>query len=126
MNSGSQSSLSNGHIVIANALIFEIIAKTHWRFKRGILISDVSQMDMQASSTFSEAFDFASGAIGERFQNPFWRLTDLFLGARLRRAVSEVKRFGRSIVAVAVQKRSGKLLEGTRITAHIATLYPEA
>lgn len=69
------------------------------------------QMDMQASSTFSEAFDFASGAIGERFQNPFWRLTDIFLGSRLRNAVSEVKRFGRSIVAVAVQKRLGNIPE---------------
>lgn len=72
------------------------------------------QMDMQASSTFSEAFDFASGAIGERFQNPFWRLTDLFFGSRLRRAVTEVKRFGRSIVAVAEQKPSGNLEQGDK------------
>lgn len=71
-------------------------------------------MDMQASSTFSEAFDFASGAIGERFQNPFWRLTDLFFGSRLRHAVTEVKRFGRSIVVVAEQKRSGQIAQGDK------------
>lgn len=71
-------------------------------------------MDMEASSTFSEAFDFASGAIGERFQNPFWRLTDILFGSRFRSAVAEVKRYGRSIVAVAVQKRSGKLSAGDK------------
>ncbi len=71
-----------------------------------------SQMDMEASSSFSEAFDFASGAIGERFQNPLWRLTDFFFGARMRSAVTEVKSFGRSIVAVAVRKRAENRMEG--------------
>lgn len=65
-------------------------------------------MDMEASSTFSSAFDFASGAIGERFQNPLWRLTDVIFGAKLRKAVTEVKSFGRSIVEVAVRKRAEK------------------
>lgn len=65
-------------------------------------------MDMEASSDFSEAFDFASGAIGERFQNPFWKFTEIFFGAKFRAAVTEVKRFGRSIVAVTVRKRLEK------------------
>ena len=36
----------------------------------------------------------------------------MFFGSKLRRAVTEVKKFGRSIVAIAVQKRSEKLSEG--------------
>ncbi|KAI9876000.1 MAG: hypothetical protein M1830_007575 [Pleopsidium flavum] len=71
-----------------------------------------SQMDMEASSPFSEAFDFASGAIGERFQNPLWKLTNFFFGARLRSAVAEVKRFGRSIVETAVRKRAETNIDG--------------
>lgn len=54
---------------------------------------------------FSKAFDFASGAIGDRFQNPFWKAKELFVGKNLRKAVQEVKRFGRSIVSTAVQRR---------------------
>ena len=60
---------------------------------------------MNGSLPFSKAFDFASGAIGDRFQNPFWKLKELVLGAPLRKAVSEVKAFGNIIVAAAVQKR---------------------
>jgi cytochrome P450 len=62
-------------------------------------------MDIPGSLPFSKAFDFASGAIGERFQNPFWKLKELFFGGRLRRAVSEVKNFGQMIVFNAVQQR---------------------
>ena len=62
-------------------------------------------MDMPASLSFSKSFDFASGATGERFQNPFWKLRELFFGASFRRAVFDVKNFGHSIVSAAIQKR---------------------
>ena len=62
-------------------------------------------MDMPASLPFSKSFDFASGATAERFQNPFWRLKEIFVGAPLRKAISEVKELGHSIVSAAIQKR---------------------
>lgn len=62
-------------------------------------------MDMPASLPFSKAFDFASGAIAERFQNPFWKFTELVWGAPLRDAVEEVKSFGVAIVREAVHKK---------------------
>lgn len=68
-------------------------------------LNDSDQMDMPASLPFSKSFDFASGATGERFQNPFWKLKEFVLGAPLRKAVFDVKKFGNSIVSTAVQKR---------------------
>lgn len=65
-------------------------------------------MDMPGSLPFSKAFDFASGAIGERFQNPFWKMKELIFGSRLRSAVSEVKHFGQIIVSNAVHQREKK------------------
>ncbi|CAF9917203.1 hypothetical protein IMSHALPRED_003501 [Imshaugia aleurites] len=65
-------------------------------------------MDMPASLPFSKSFDFASGATGERFQNPFWKLKEFLLGASLRRAVLDVKTFGNRIVFEASQKREDK------------------
>ena len=62
-------------------------------------------MDMPASLPFSKAFDFASGAVGDRFQNPFWKVKEFVSGAPLRRAVLEVKRFGDGIVSRAQSKR---------------------
>ncbi|KAL2047240.1 hypothetical protein N7G274_001259 [Stereocaulon virgatum] len=62
-------------------------------------------MDMPSSLPFSRSFDFASGQIGERFQNPFYKFKEFVLGAPLRRAVFEVKTFGSQIVSAAVQKR---------------------
>ncbi|KAI9654463.1 MAG: hypothetical protein M1829_000919 [Trizodia sp. TS-e1964] len=62
-------------------------------------------MDIRGSESFCTSFDFASGAIGERFQNPLWRLTELFTGRRLRLAISAVKKFGHAIVSNAVQRR---------------------
>jgi cytochrome P450 len=64
-------------------------------------------MEMHAEDTFSEAFEFASAATGERFQNPLWQITEMFSGKRLRRSLAEVKRFGKTIVANAVQARIG-------------------
>jgi cytochrome P450 len=62
-------------------------------------------MEMHADDTFSRAFEYASGATGERVQNPLWRVTEIFLGRRLRKSIVEVKRFGDSIVANAVKAR---------------------
>ena len=62
-------------------------------------------MDMPASLPFSRSFDFASGATGERFQNPFWKIKEYLFGRPFREAVSEVKHFGNEIVAAAVSKR---------------------
>lgn len=66
----------------------------------------IEQMDIPASLPFSNAFDFASGAIAERFQNPFWKLKELVFGSQLRNAITEVKRFGASIVAEAIKRRA--------------------
>ena len=62
-------------------------------------------MDIPATLPFSKSFDFASGAIGDRFQNPFYRIKELIWGAPFRTAVAEVKKFGDSIVSNAVQSR---------------------
>lgn len=64
------------------------------------------QMDMHADDSFTKAFEYASGATGERFQNPLWQITESFTGARFRRAVSEVKQFGKEIVKNALCKTS--------------------
>lgn len=63
-------------------------------------------MDIPASLPFSKAFDLASGAIGDRFQNPFWKIKEFVIGAPLRRAFSEVKHFGDKIVSSTVEKRA--------------------
>ena len=77
-------------------------------------------MDMPASLPFSKSFDFASGATGERFQNPFWKLKEYFWGAPFRKGVFEVKQFGNQIVSAAVSKRTkarGKLnVDGSKNT----------
>jgi len=62
-------------------------------------------MDMHNSDAFSSAFDFASGKTGERFQNPLWQVTELFMGSQFRKAVREVRSFGAAIVANAVASR---------------------
>lgn len=64
-------------------------------------------MDIPASLPFSKAFDFASGAITQRFQNPFWKLSELMRGAQLRASIAEVKKFGRTIVSSALARRKG-------------------
>ena len=62
-------------------------------------------MDMHGSLPFSKAFDYASGAITDRFTNPFWKVKDYLFGAKLQKAVREVKDFGREIVSATVMKR---------------------
>lgn len=63
-------------------------------------------MEMSPNLPFSRAFDFASEAVAERFQNPVWKLKEFFVGSRLRAAIKEVKQFGRSIVSVAALQRA--------------------
>ena len=60
---------------------------------------------MPASLPFSQAFDFASGVIGDRFQNPFWKVKESIFGGRFRRSRLEVKSFGQRLVSSAVSKR---------------------
>lgn len=65
-------------------------------------------MEMHHSDPFSKAFDFASGATGERFQNPLWQITEVFLGGKLRESVKKVKAFGSKIVAKAIMTKKEK------------------
>lgn len=60
---------------------------------------------MDASDSFSKAFDLASDCIGRRFQNPLYPLTELFNG-ELHAAFEEVRSFGQKIVAKAKRTRS--------------------
>lgn len=62
-------------------------------------------MEMHADDDFTLAFDYASGATAERVQNPLWRLTEVFLGARLRKSIAIVKTYGKQIVDTATQNR---------------------
>ncbi|KAH7319688.1 cytochrome P450, partial [Stachybotrys elegans] len=59
-------------------------------------------MEMHADDDFTVAFDRASGYTAERFQNPLWKLTEVFTGAQYRTCLATVKSFGRRIVASAV------------------------
>ncbi|KAM0277723.1 hypothetical protein ACHAQH_005584 [Verticillium albo-atrum] len=62
-------------------------------------------MEMHANDDFSIAFDHASGATAERFQNPLWFVSEIFLGGRLRKSISIVKSYGAKIVKNAVRDR---------------------
>lgn len=62
-------------------------------------------MEMHADDDFTVAFDYASGATAERVQNPLWRITETFFGARMRKSVAIVKAFGKRIVDSAVEER---------------------
>lgn len=64
-------------------------------------------MEMHADDDFTVAFEYASGATAERFQNPLWFLTEFVTGARFRKSVSIVKSYGQRIVASAVADRNG-------------------
>ncbi len=70
-------------------------------------------MEMHYNDEFTAAFDYASGATTERFQNPLWPLTELFFGSRLRRSLAVVKAFGREIVAKAVAGRREGAADGS-------------
>ncbi|KAK6599010.1 cytochrome P450 [Botrytis cinerea] len=65
-------------------------------------------MDMRSGDPFSLAFEYASGATGERFQNPLWPVTEIILGGRFRSSIAKVKVFGTDIVSNAVKARQEK------------------
>lgn len=73
-----------------------------------LLITYPIQMEMHHSDPFSKAFDFASGATGERFQNPLWQITEVFFGGKFKESVKEVKAFGSEIVAKAIMSKKAK------------------
>lgn len=66
-------------------------------------------MEMHAADSFSTCFEYASGATGERFQNPLWQFTEIFFGGRLKKSIAEVKIFGSDIVANAVKQREDEI-----------------
>ncbi|KAI0830406.1 cytochrome P450 [Hypoxylon sp. FL0890] len=59
-------------------------------------------MEMHADDDFTIAFDYASGATTERFQNPLWFITEPIIGLRFRRALHTIRTFGHKIVDSAV------------------------
>ena len=65
-------------------------------------------MEMHHSDPFTAAFDYASGATAERFQNPLWKITELFFGRKLRKSIAQVKAFGSEIVAKAVWAKQSR------------------
>ncbi|KAH8882201.1 cytochrome P450 [Thozetella sp. PMI_491] len=62
-------------------------------------------MEMHADDDFTVAFEYASGATAERFQNPLFFLTEIFLGAKFRASLGVVKSFGKRIVESATKDR---------------------
>ena len=66
-------------------------------------------MEMHADDEFTMAFDYASGATTERFQNPLWFITEAITGsADLHKSLAIVKAFGRRIVSTAVADRKAQ------------------
>ena len=70
-------------------------------------------MDIHPSLPFSSAFDFASEAIAERFQSPFWKIKEFFWGSPLRLAIAQVKDFGLQIVFHAAKERERRMGAGS-------------
>lgn len=71
-------------------------------------------MDMRSGDTFSLAFEYASGATGERFQNPLWPITEIIFGGRFRSSIAKVKEFGAEIVSNAIKTRREQKKLGTK------------
>lgn len=65
-------------------------------------------MEMYNTDPFSQAFEYASDKTGLRFQNPLWRLTELFTGSELRKNLKTVQKLGLQIVQTAVDRRENK------------------
>jgi cytochrome P450 len=68
-------------------------------------------MEISSTHPFSKAFDHASNHIGLRFQNPLYKITELFTGSAFRSSLEEVKRFGRDIVRNARKRRAKAAFE---------------
>ncbi|KAG7105368.1 Cytochrome 94A1 like protein [Verticillium longisporum] len=71
-----------------------------------LLMGDMAyNMEMHADDEFSKAFDHASGATAERFQNPLWFIMEIFFGSTLRKNLQIVKSYGAKMVDNAVRDR---------------------
>lgn len=68
-------------------------------------------MEISSTHPFSMAFDHASNHIGLRFQNPLYKITELFTGSAFRSSLEEVKRFGGDIVRNARKRRAKAAFE---------------
>jgi cytochrome P450 len=65
-------------------------------------------VDIHNSEPFSQSFDYASGEICKRFQNPLWQVTEVFFGGEFKASISRVKAFGKMLVQNAVHSRLNK------------------
>ncbi|THV45019.1 hypothetical protein BGAL_0542g00060 [Botrytis galanthina] len=90
----------NGKTINLEAVFHEFTTKLMGRM--------AYDMDMRSGDPFSLAFEYASGATGERFQNPLWPVTEMVFGGRLKSSIAKVKAFGTEIVSNAVRARQEK------------------
>lgn len=65
-------------------------------------------MEMHADDDFTVAFDYASGATTERFQNPLWFVKEHFTGSKFREALHTIRTFGYKIVDNAANSNTKK------------------
>ncbi|PNH36819.1 hypothetical protein VD0002_g6022 [Verticillium dahliae] len=94
-----------GAVVDLQAVLHEITTR---------LMGDMAyNMEMHADDEFSKAFDHASGATAERFQNPLWFITEIFLGGTLRKNLQIVKSSGAKMVDKAVRDRESAATSST-------------
>ncbi|KAJ3557505.1 hypothetical protein NPX13_g9912 [Xylaria arbuscula] len=59
-------------------------------------------MEMHADDDFTMAFEYASGGVTERFQNPLWFITEVFTGSKFKESLAIVHKFGLGIVSNAI------------------------
>ncbi|XXG95626.1 hypothetical protein Hte_001894 [Hypoxylon texense] len=71
-------------------------------------------MEMHADDDFTTAFDYASGATTERFQNPLWFITEPFTGFRFRKALNTIRVFGLGIVDNAAKTHDKSRTAGSK------------
>ncbi|KAI1118232.1 cytochrome P450 [Nemania sp. NC0429] len=84
----------NGHVVDLQSVFHEITSLLMGKMAYG--------MEMHANDNFTVAFDHASGVVTGRFQNPLWIITENFTGARFRRSLAVIRKFGLNIVNNAI------------------------
>ncbi|KAI1387707.1 cytochrome P450 [Hypoxylon trugodes] len=70
-------------------------------------------MEMHADDEFTTAFEYASGATTERFQNPLWSVTEPYTGAQFKKALNTIRTFGHKIVDNAINKSGEKRSQST-------------
>ncbi|KAF7861953.1 hypothetical protein EAF04_007834 [Stromatinia cepivora] len=97
--------LEKGKVVDLEAVFHELTTKLMSRM--------AYDMDIRSGDPFSLAFEYASGATGERFQNPLWPITEMIFGGRFRSSIAKVKAFGAEIVSNAVKARQEQKKKGT-------------